>query len=341
MGMVASRGAYGDENQVVLARLKEAYKKSKQRNLPADCLANNLRFSLSDDSCEIFIGSEYVHHNMQSDTASFDGWALVLNTWLDCAVSLAWDSPKKDDDVNKDKLIQRHYQRFLYRVIRFLNANSTWFSVIDECENHLHLSKVLTPDGKSRENPGYYLMNPPTSRERVDCEYMPLTEMDEDYLENWFHCNPTVLFDALKWPEDKAILTRQVPVGLYSGIPSDKYTVFPGGKAAVDLGATYSREVALFELKDATNIKVGSLSELLFYCHIIRDLQLKAFKYHIKKNEGNSLDFSGAESVRGLILAERLQPLLEHERLFSTLNKAFSSRNESFGFIQYYPTFRR
>ena len=70
-------------------------------------------------------------NNMQSDNAAFEGWAICLKAWLPEhveRVSLKWDSPN-------DKLMtpnnKQHYNRFLYRVLRFSQQYS-WFSIDDK-----------------------------------------------------------------------------------------------------------------------------------------------------------------------------------------------------------------
>ena len=338
--MIDSKGKYKEHNRDVLTKLKAAYRDSDNPDLHYSVyLPNNLRFTLSKVNCEIYIECEQVVHNMQLDTAAFDSWALILNAWLNLDVSLAWDPPPISDppETDEEKLIWRHYQRFLYRVIRFLDVNEDWFSVKDDCD-YLQSSRVLTPDGELKEEPGYFRIRPPSLREQDSCGIDRPEVMNERSLEKWFSCDPGrgVLLSSLQWPEDEASLTRQVPVGLFDGVPSDDNTVLSGKKAAVDLGAKYSKEVALFELKAPGNCKVGSLSEILFYSHVIRDLQLKNFGYHKTKIVEKGLDFSDAESVRSFILADRLHPLLRNTGLFRVLNEAFSNRNESFGFIQYF-----
>ena len=59
-------------------------------------------------------------NNMQTDNAAFEGWAVCLKAWLlECEnVRLKWDIPTERN---------KHYNRFLYRVLRFSEAFPSWF----------------------------------------------------------------------------------------------------------------------------------------------------------------------------------------------------------------------
>jgi len=277
-------------------------------------------------SCSIYMSADLACGNLQTDSSSFEGWALALKTWLGCEVFISWTPAKDVED--------RDYQRFLYRMIRF-NEAVDWFSVADDCKEYLNDSLVLEPGGTPREAPGYFLVNVPGKRKEVEDDDVAreLSELTENELENHFFLRPQRLLDCIGWHAD---IMKQIPVGVFAEEVSKSSRVFPGAGGKVDLGAVdESKGVALFELKKPGNRKVGSISELLFYAHVVRDIQLGIFGYEEEKQRVNERRISGASSVTGFILADRLHPLLDNEAFFETLNLAFSDRNETFGFIKY------
>lgn len=307
------------DNKAVLARLKTVCS-------PAIKLPTRVQFTMEGDSCSIYMPDDLACDNLQNDPAAFDGWALALRTWLGCDVSISW-TPAKD-------VKDRDYQRFLYRMIRFHEAVN-WFYIASDCEEYLDASLVLEPDGMPKKAPGYFLVNVPGKRKEVkdDDVARELTELTENELENQFFLRPQRLLDCIDW---NANIMKQIPVGVFAEEVSKSSSVFPGVGGKVDLGAVdESRGVALFELKKPGNRKVGSISELLFYAHVVRDIQLEILGYEERKQGVNERRIRKASSVTGFILADQLHPLLDNEALFEILNLAFQDRNETFGFIKY------
>ena len=278
------------------------------------------------DNCNIDMPGDLTCANLQTDLAAFEGWALALITWLDCEVSMSWTLAKDVKD--------RDYQRFLYRMIRF-NEALDWFNVADDCKDYLNASLVLEPKGAPREAPGHFLVNVPGKRNKVEVESVAreLSELTENELENHFFVGSQSLLDCIGWHAD---IMKQIPVGVFAEEVSDSSRVFPGIGGKIDLGAVdENRGVALFELKKPGNRMVGSISELLFYTHVVRDIQRGTFGYEEKKLGINERLISEARSVTGFILADQLHPLLDNKSLFKTLHLAFQDRNETFGFIKY------
>ena len=290
-------------------------------------LPSKVRFTTEGNNCNICMPADLACGNLQNDSAAFEGWALALRTWLGCRVFISWTLAKDVKD--------RDYQRFLYRMIRFDEAAS-WFNVAAECEDYLEDSLVLEPDGTPREAPGYFLVNVPGKRKEVEVDDVAreLSQLTENELENHFFLMPQSLLDCIDWYAD---IRKQIPVGVFAEKVSKSSRVFPGVGGKVDLGAVDERRgVALFELKKPGNHKVGSISELLFYTHVARDIQNGIFDYQESDLGVNERLIMKAESVTGFILADKLHPLLDNEDLFETLNLAFSDHNKTFGFIEYH-----
>lgn len=310
------------DNEIVAAELKMA----KGSRIP---LPGRARFRKVENGYVIFMPADVICGNQQEDHCAFEGWALVLRAWLNGDVVLDWDAPIDPLD--------QHYQRFLYRVIRFAEA-AEWFSIGSSSRPHLDQSVVLKPDGKPLRPKGYYLVNVPGKRQGA----LPppagreLHTLTENELELLFFSDPYELLRSVGLPKNAGLM-RQIPVGLFAGKITGASRVFPGTGGKVDLGSVDpSAGVWLFELKKMRgNNKVGAISELLLYSHLIRDVQLGLFVFGKIAGESEHL-MSTTENVTGMILAHQLNGALDNPRLFELLNKAFAERKEQFGFVRYY-----
>ena len=103
----------------------------------------------------------------------------------------------------------------------------------------------------------------------------------------------------------------------------------------IDLGAIDKKTLALFELKRPSNIKVGAISELLLYAHIMRDVQTGIFRYPEDHSSGIENKISRSNRIKAFILASRLHPLLDNRDIFKVLDDAYGKHNQEFGFIRY------
>lgn len=307
---------------------KEVVKRLKVACNPWVGVPSYLRFRFEDGRCTIHMPSECVCENFQVDSAAFDGWAVCVHAWLGVDVVFSWDAPADLDN--------QHYQRFLYRVIR-LETAADWFEVSDESKGLLNSSRVLNPDGSSKEKPGFHVVNVPMKgREKeLASGTKPLENCTEEELEMLFYRNSGCLFQAASL-KGKPKPLRQIPIGVFRGYLSRLTRVFTGGTSMVDLGALCEdKKVALFELKKMGNRKVGALSEILFYSNVIRDVQEKTFGYPYGKVGPTENEILHSDGVLGFILAPELHPLLRSETVFSSLNEAFSYRKQEFGFINF------
>jgi hypothetical protein len=160
-----------------------------------------------------------------------------------------------------------------------------------------------------------------------------IDQMSENELELVFCANPDKLEKALG--VSNLVVFRQIPVGLFDGEKAKSKRVFPGGKGAIDLCAfDGSGTTNIFELKKPDNYKVGAISELLFYSHIIYDLQREVFScLNSKTDENIESNLIGTKRIRAYILAEKLHPLLDYQKLFELLNNSFGKRKTKFGFV--------
>lgn len=283
--------------------------------------------------CKIHLPKEAVISNMQEDATAFEGWALVIKAWLVndgiTSVELSWDDPGTSDDQNG------HYQRFLYRVIRFIQMFD-WFSVSDEQNKLLLKSRVLELDGTVKT--GNFYLNTEGNRENnileVRRKQKEFDEMTEHEAELLFISNNTSLLRSV-FGSHEAELNRQLPVGVFDGPPSKKANcpIFSHGKSAIDLWATNSEKVALFELKKPVgNKRVGAISELFFYVNVVSDLQKGKFKVNADEKHEK---FKGKKIEGYLLLGENnLHPLLSKE-VFTEINNGLAKIDCTMGLISY------
>jgi hypothetical protein len=339
--MVNEPSPHKKDNDRVLGALVEALKKNNLDTQTSLKLPGHVHFRLAGGCCEILMGKykdrdqdwKYlVSENMQVDDAAFEGWALALQAWLGCRVKLAWEPPPNKDD--------KHYQRFLYRVIHLMPATS-WFEVKDECRRLLAASRVR--DAIREETPASFIVNEPLTHRGT----VPLEERDDEkkheisFFENDDDRASLISYSGLVGiPE----IFRQIPVGLFSEKLGDGTPrIFPGGASMIDLAAIdENNTVAIFELKfvkPGSSPKIGAISELLFYSHFIRDSQKGIFVYPAISDKAMKrlLDperDKTSDRVNAYVLTNKLHPLLNNIKVFEALNEVFSPLQE-FGFISY------
>lgn len=241
--------------------------------------------------------------NMQSNSSCFEGWSLVLKRWIpECTgVVLQW---KQAEPMTKNE--SGHYQRFLFRVIRFSESIS-WFRIDDSCKKLLRES-VLKGDDR-------LVLNQPGSRPELTEPTGTLYELSENQLEIKLVTNKEIN-GKLKNLSGATFLGNQLPVGLFRDSVKKKNLVFTGGKSAVDIwGMNKDKKVAkLFELKKAGSIPIGIITELLFYSFVVNLVQSGRVEFP------SSLGIQGTQKVDSFLIGPELHPLIDTESL-SILNK--------------------
>ena len=292
--------------------------------------------------CLFKLSSQTVISNMQSNESAFEGWATVVKAWIDTdknlSIELAWEAP--DEKVlDDDQISYGHYQRFLYRAIRFSNKVD-WFKVAKSSKKHLDKSDVLYPDGSPKDGP--FLINQMSKRDSLEFSEVPtpakLKDLSESAVEKLFISHPDKLLETVFGP-GKGKIDRQFPVGIFKGKVTGKkgndsgHQIFSGKKSAIDLWAVSDSTISLFELKKPTgNKSVGSLSELIFYANIVGDCANGTF-------QSDYIFFNASEIKRikaFLLLGQNnIHPLLANPKIYDDLNFHFKERNIEFGVIEY------
>ena len=247
-------------------------------------------------------GNARNYSNMQNDDAAFEGWALLLyahyakekNYKIELDLTdTAYENIMKAYQIKNPYVYDsdcRHYNRFLYRALRFSQQYKAWFnlaknlkSCVDVFDYYLTNSVIgFTNNIPNEEKPGKDLF--------------AADKINENDVEG--------IFADLKWQQNQGAafckkyggtLYRQLPVGLFEGNQtSRKKAVFTGQKSAIDLWSCNGTELNVFELKYNNKI-TGILTELFFYSNYMRDMFCRgeAINFNCQKLIPNTNGFRG------------------------------------------------
>lgn len=181
--------------------------------------------------------------NMQADNATFEGWAICLKAWLPEMIEkvcLKWTPPVSDNSL--------HYNRFLYRVVRFSEAYD-WFTIADSLQEIVERFKANLSD--LTNNFGNKEPSKPQKIGEKYLEYMIVHEHASEFKRNFV----------------VEYFNHQLPVG----VKQNRRSFFTGRASAIDLWGLTGDTISIFELK-YKNKMVGIISELFLYTCIIRDM---------------------------------------------------------------------
>ncbi len=292
------------------AAYAEAYPHVRKRVIR---LPDSTDFELSGNTerLRIRLSAKAVTKNMQDEVAAFEGWALALKAWR-CVdkVELDWEVPDSEDSRFG------HYRRFLYRVSAFEKLFFPgWFSVRNSDRLDLKGNSKLVINSPTTD-PG----DPaPGSREAI---LENLLVKSKDFCKTF----------------DLVSQSRQFPVGLKDA--ESKKWVFAGGKSAIDIvGIDTEGMLWVFELKAEKNQRLGILSELLFYCSMMRDLAQGKFGYERSESKDTGRmhprEVVGKKSICGCLLAPGFHPLLAGNRIVKLLNEAAKRNGDIVRYCSY------
>lgn len=216
--------------------------------------------TLTMELCADAIGLGKSPKNMQDDSAAFEGWALAIYAHLSdpkvTTITLQAPIPESVPTA----ITHGHYNRFLYRALRFSEQFRPWFRLAPELSGAVSRWKAElgstplvnnVPDGEAGENGS-------------------LENMVEARL-----AGDNGLLRSIAAAADCTIggnpIFRQLPVGLFRGQKSNRTRFFSGGKSAIDLWTEWGDTISIFELK-AQNEKIGMVTELYFYANYMYDM---------------------------------------------------------------------
>jgi len=269
------------------------------------------------DSMRMHMSASAVIKNMQDDEAAFEAWCLALMTW--CGVRkilFSWDEPEEQID-------KGHYQRFLFRVTNFSFLFSDVFFVERDCS----LAGAVFVDDKEK-----MIVNVAGNRTKKVIE-------GDDESERGIEIS---LYKSEFFKKRLGLekLDRQFPVGLFSEKVLKVNRVFNGGKSAIDLiGVDGDKTLWIFELKTTKNLKIGIVSELMFYTAFVQCLRVGEFSFE-KEISGKGVvvgpkDVLESRSIKACMLADKFHPLLEDGdgRILGALNAAYKKKEIPVEFV--------
>ncbi len=300
-------------------------------------LPSRLHFSCNDDLSEITIEMDSrasgpcAAENMQTDSASFEGWCVVIKSILPetKSIYLKWGVPEESSAGH-----WRHYQRFLYRVNRFQDRYR-WFHPINEYVKDMRI--------RSDAEKGYYKVNLPTKardsvRKGKEGELRSERDIEVDLVKS-----PNLL----KSMSGATVIGNQLPIGVFEEKVARETAIFTGQASAIDLWGTNeeSKTLSIFELKKPGNTKVGAVSELFFYAMVMKDLVDGRFAFDKRDTVPEGVKpwppqfiNESIKKINAYVLADRLHPLFSNgSNLFSLMNKNSSDSGVpvKFEFINY------
>ncbi len=262
------------------------------------------------EAVTIWLSAAAAAGNMQDDASAFEGWALVLMAWCGVRrVTIDWEQPAEPSG---------HYQRFLYRVERFVALLGPEVLTVRE-PHRLAASKMsggCTPT-----------LNLASGVDSLDTPSRPGSEAE---LEKRLAGADSDARSRLMSELGLALLDRQMPVGVYDGPPRTAAAIFTGGKSAIDLvGIGQDASLWLLELKTAANVKVGALSELFFYAMVLQDVRKGRIVFHNGKAGLRAtitpVHVLAAPRIHARVISEARHPLLGPD-VFSIMTNAARSR---------------
>ena len=257
----------------------------------------NIYTNDEDDSLYIRLEGDSISSNMQNDAAAFEGWGLCILSRLDSIkrVVVDWDEPSDKNG---------HYRRFLYRLHKMMQYFGDIFTIEQSKRQSLDLFI------KEYYNSNNLVLNYPNSKATKASNIK--SKNSEAYIEARF--KEDKIFDNFM-----DVVDRQLPVGVFKENISKETSMFTYGHSAIDLWSIKDDSLYIFELKKSTNIKIGIISEALFYLWVMSDTIKKRFRYNIngKIPQHRSFDelYSAIEEerismIKSVLLIEKLHPLI-------------------------------
>ncbi len=265
---------------------------NKINDLPSDY---DYSLSNSKKTLTLKLTKNGVCKNMQDDCSAFESWAFALKHY--CAkfvdnVEIDWDEP--------DAINDQHYNRFIYRLTRFVQ-NYDWATTNKRIPPMPSLLYCSAPNGEAAPKEKHKIGD----EGRIECEFVEKNEKNYD------------------------VIDHQLPVGLFDGVVKDTTHFTPGRLSQIDIWAIDGDMLKIFELKRPKNNPLGIISELMFYTNVVNDLLSHNILISEKKakkavtNHYRSFDkfyevYTGKRKIhqiKAVFLADELHPLITEDIL--------------------------
>ena len=298
-----------DKNEILKTIKKDVY----YAELPS-----KMDVRISDNTLYITMDAEGVIQNMQNDASAFEGWIFCIKAFFPeiSNVVIDWENPTFYPNEKVVRNQEKHYHRFLLRVIWFIE-NYSWATVPENKQaeitdfnsqfSHLTLNFPLQ---KSKDK----------SEKGATDQKMKYEAMLE-----------TAIYQHLS---ETGFANHQLPMGLFDRQVSLATAITPGGASQADLWKIEKEEFCVYELKDCINTDnthVGIITELMFYANVLHRLLItqeiqypkEADKYRTDKRDNASRGFEHIldaiyhhtiNHIKAVLLTDRIHPLIEYSK---------------------------
>lgn len=229
-------------------------------NLPPDIGFTAQEGTLTMELTSAAIGLGKTPKNMQKNPAAFEGWALALYAHLpnseETMIILKAPIP---ESVPSDMELG-HYNRFLYRALRFSEQFHSWFRLSPELSGAVAQLKAELDSDKFFNN---FPEAEAGKKEALENKVEARLAGDNDLLRS--------IASAAGCTIGGNPIFRQLSVGLFRDRKANNTHFFPGKNSAIDLWTECGDTISIFELK-AQNKEVGMVTELYFYANYVYDM---------------------------------------------------------------------
>lgn len=239
-------------------------------------------------------------HNMQTNEAAFEAWALLIHTHCGYDIQLSLEEDVLTEITKKTKR-SGHYNRFLYRAMKFAEKYKAWFGLSDSLAKLVESFKEELFDSetkyynnypKGEASTGDSLENIVESKFAEEHKYKELLKkiitshpnhtdlfIDSDKI---FRQLPVGLFKCQKPDPDKELFSKP-KIKLEKKVDKEQFLksiknldnrFFTGGKSAIDLWTIVDETIVILELKSNNNM-VGIITELMFYADYMYDMYIE------------------------------------------------------------------
>lgn len=261
-------------------------------------LPKHVDFKIVDKTLVMYLHEYGLYQNMQYNNAAFEGWAICIKTWLPRLI----DRVIINGDIPAEKS-NKHYQRFLYRLYKFIHNYSAW-AITESYKDELYNAFEV--------NASQIVMNTPLKSAKSSAE------KGEAQLERKYISDHKSSFQAID---------QQLPVRLFKDIISEKTSITPS--SYLDIWGIQKDTLSIFELKLPNNRNVGIISELMFYVNVLTDVFTNRVSI-LKPSEERSFkqlytfyQSGDCKKIKGIFLADDIHPLIKMAlpEVLSALNK--------------------
>lgn len=278
-------------------------------------LPSDIKFSINDTKELILtLSKKGLTDNMQTDSAAFESWAILLKTRLSDVIDKVKITWNVEFDKNKDSG-EFHYNRVMYRLYKFVRTY-TWAYTDKKCLIYPNLvCNCPNVESAKREQ------LKPDSEAIIEFDYVQKHKKDFDYI------------------------NHQLPIGLFKDIVAKDTNYTTGKHSCIDIWAVKNKELFIFELKRPNNNPLGIISELMLYVNIIDDILChqiqyisydampKALKYNYRgfKDFYNLYQSGSIKKINAVFLADTIHTQLT-EDVIATINNSARLRYSNIEF---------